>query len=226
MPNPPEDAQTLLRLLLPASTHETVAGDLLEEYREARVPALGERRADFWYCRQVAGLWLRAYWWCVVPVVLFLVVHDIFNTFRAPSGDSYLDTLPALVLAPLSPFVGAGCFVLAGAYGSWRTHQYAGGLVAALGTFVVVWVFMVMWGTATFYPFAQVQQSNPYWIEAWQWSTHRAHPNTPAEPFLNWIFWDNIGALFIGSLAMLAMSAVGGGIGGAFGLMTPHKKCA
>jgi hypothetical protein len=55
---------------------------------------------------------------------------------------------------------------------------------------------MVVWWNATLYPFAQVQQSNPYWIHAWQWSTHRAHPpsffgfnpDTPDETFLRWIF--------------------------------------
>ena len=60
----------------------------------------------------------------VIPVVLLLVVHDVFNTFRAPSGASYLDGLPKFALAPMSPLVGVGFFGLAGAYGSssnrWR----------------------------------------------------------------------------------------------------------
>jgi hypothetical protein len=91
MPNPPEAAELILRALLPVDARESVSGDLLGEYRESRVPAAGELRADLWYWRQVGGLWMRAYWWLVVAVVLLLGVHDVFNTFRAPSGASYLD---------------------------------------------------------------------------------------------------------------------------------------
>ena len=225
--NPPAVPTALLLLLLPADQRETVSGDLLEEYREARVPALGHVRANLWYWQQVGGIWLRAYWPFVVPIVLLLVVHDIFNTFRAPSGLSYLDRLPAFARAPVSPLVGVGFFALAGGYGSWRTQRWAAGFVAALGTFFVVWLFMVIWWNATLYPFAQVQQSNPYWTQAWQWSTHRAHPpslfgfnpDTPDESFLRWMFWDNVGGLFFLGISMLSVSLVCGGIGSALGLI-------
>ena len=232
MSNPPAAPQALLSLLLPADARETVSGDLLEEYRESRVPAFGERRAGLWYWRQVVGIWLREYWQFVVPVILLLVVHDLFNTFRAPSGASYLDVPPALAQLPLLLIIVCGVFVMAGAYGSWRTGEFAGGLVAALGTFVVMWLFMAMWGSVTFYPFAQVQQSNPYWIQAWQWSTHRAsppsafgfNPDTPTMSFLSWIFWDGIGALLIGGLAMLFASMIGGGLGSALGLISRQRR--
>src|SRR4051812_23285462 len=231
---PPAVAQALLDLSLPVDARETVSGDLLEEYRDARIPALGQLRADLWYWRQVGGIWLRAYWWFIVPVVLLLLVHDIFNTFRAPSGASYLDALPRVALAPLSPLVGVGIFVLAGAYGGWRTQRWAGGLIATVGTFVVVWLFMAIWWNATFYPFAQVQQSNPFWIQAWQWSTHRVHPpslvgfnpDTPDETFLRWVFWDNVGALFFAGIAMLVVSVVSGSIGGALALITVRRRPA
>jgi len=221
MANPPALPQTLVELLVPLDARENVSGDLLEEYRAARVPALGRRRADLWYWRQVGGIWLRAYWWVVVPVVLLLVARDIFNTFRAPSGASYLDNLPAPALVAASPLGVMGFFGLAGAYGSWRTQQWAGGVVAALGTFAVVWVFMALWWNATFYPFAQMQQSNPYWIHAWHWSTERAHSD---ETFLRWIFWDNVGSLFIGGIALLTGSLVCGGIGSALGLITARRR--
>lgn len=234
MPNPPAEAQALLDLVLRVDARETVSGDLLEEYRDARIPKLGRRRADRWYWRQVGGIWLRAYWWLVVPLVLLLVVGDLFNTFRASSGASYLDDLPKLARVPMSPLGAIGFFLIAGAYGSWRTERWEGGLVAALGTFVAVWVSMAIWGNATFYPFAHVQQSNPYWIHAWQWSTHRAHPpsvfgfnpDTPNESFLWWMFWDNVGALFIGGVALLTASFVCGGIGSAFGLFTARRRSA
>jgi hypothetical protein len=234
MPNPPALARLLLDLVLPVDARETVSGDLLEEYRDARIPALGSLRANLWYWRQVGGIWVRAYWRFAVPIVCLLVVHDIFNTFRTPSGASYLDRLPTLATAPIPPLVAVGLFVLAGAYGSWRTRRAAGGLVAAVGTFVVVWLFMVVWWNATLYPFAQVQQSNPYWIQAWQWSTHRAHPpsffgfnpDTPDETFLRWIFWDNVGGLFFLGITMLTISVVCGSIGGALGLIAVRWRPA
>jgi len=225
MADPPKAAEHLLRALLPPASVDTMTGDLLEEYRATRVPAAGRRRADFWYARQVAGVFLRAYGWFVVPLLLTVVVHDLFNTFRDASGASYLDGLPRLALVPLSPGVAVAVLLATAAYATWRTERWAGGVVASLGLFVVTWLFMAVWWNATLYPFAQAQQNNPYWIQAWQWSTHRAHPptlagfnpDTPDETFLRWMFWDNVGALFFAGLVMGAVSTVCGVVGSAMG---------
>jgi hypothetical protein len=232
MPNPPEVAEFVLHALLPVDMRETVSGDLLEEYRESRVPAAGRLRADLWYWRQVGGMWLRAYWWLVVPAALLLVVHDVFNTFRAPSGASYLDGLPTLVLAAISPLGVVGLLGLATAYGSWRTERWQGGFVAALGVSVVVWLFMAVWSNATFYPFARVQQSNPYWVSAWHWSTHRGAPGvgpglssaTLDETFVHWMYWDGVGALFIAGIVLLVTSCVCGGIGAILGEIVSYRR--
>jgi len=230
MANPPVGAQELLARLLRADARDAVAGDLLEEYREARLPALGEWRANFWYWRQVGSLWLRAYWWFLAAAILLGVLHDIFNTFRAPSGASYLDALPALARLPLSPLMGLCVMGLAGAYGSLRTQRFGGGVVAALGTFVGFWAFAVLWSNLTFYPFAQVQRSNPYWIQAWQWSTQHERPRLGADPtgdtFLHWIYWDNVGGLFFFGLAGLTISAICGSIGSALGIITARRRPA
>ncbi len=50
---PPRWAESLLISLLRPRDQETIPGDLLEEYREDRLPPLGHARADFWYIRQV-----------------------------------------------------------------------------------------------------------------------------------------------------------------------------
>src|SRR6516164_2114869 len=219
MPHPPEVADLILRGLLPLDMSETVSGDLLEEYRESRVPAIGEFRADLWYWRQVGGMWLRAYWWLVVSVVLLLVVSDLFNTFRAPSGVSYLDGLPTLAYSVISPLGVIGLLGLATAYGSWRTQRWQGGFIAALGVSVLVWLFMVLWVGATFHSFAQVQQSNPYWIQAWQWSINHHHAS-PNETFVHWLYWDNVGALFIASIVLLVTPFFFGGIAALIGEIT------
>jgi len=50
---PPRWAEWLLRLSVKPTEYDNVSGDLLEEYRESVLPALGHRRADLWYAGQV-----------------------------------------------------------------------------------------------------------------------------------------------------------------------------
>jgi hypothetical protein len=50
---PPVWAEVLLRTMLAQRSQDTIAGDLLEEYRESVVPAVGTFRARIWYLRQV-----------------------------------------------------------------------------------------------------------------------------------------------------------------------------
>ena len=213
MPDPPELAQLLLNALLPVDTRESVSGDLLEEYRDSRVPAAGEFRADVWYWRQVGGVWLRAYWWLVVPAVLLFVVGDVFNTFRRLSGASYLDALPPLARAAMSPSpLGLVALLgIASACGSWRTRRWQGGLAAALGLSAAVWVFMGVWWNATFYWVAHVQQSDPYWIQAWHWSVQHHHAPRD-ETFLVWLYWDNIGGLLAAGVVLFLAPCVYDGI--------------
>lgn len=219
MPNPPVAAELILHGLLPVGMAETVSGDLLEEYRESRVPAVGEFRADLWYWRQVSGMWLRAYWWVVAAAVLLHVVHDVFETFRAPSGASYLDGLSTFVYAVLSPVGLVGIIGLATAYGSWRAGRWQGGFVAALGVSAIAWLCMAAWRIATFHPFAHVQQDNPYWVQAWQSSTHLAGVphQASAETFQHWMYRDGVDALALGGIALLVASFVFAGIGAMVG---------
>ncbi len=53
---PPQWAESLLVLLLKPGDQETISGDLLEEYREERLPRLSHARADFWYIQQVFSI--------------------------------------------------------------------------------------------------------------------------------------------------------------------------
>ena len=50
---PPHWMERALLFFLSARDRETVSGDLLEEYREERMPRLGRMRANIWYMRQV-----------------------------------------------------------------------------------------------------------------------------------------------------------------------------
>ena len=53
MDRPPFWAETLLRALLAPRSRDAIAGDLMEEYRESVLPAVGTLRAQIWYIRQV-----------------------------------------------------------------------------------------------------------------------------------------------------------------------------
>ena len=78
---------------------------------------------------------------------------------------------------------------------------------------------MAAWGAATFYPFAHVQQANPYWVQAWQWSVHRSGlpPHAFEETFQHWLYWDNVGALIIAGIVLLVTALVFGGIAAVVG---------
>ena len=103
--------------------------------------------------------------------------------------------------------------------------------MAASGTFIAVWLLITAWWNTTLYPFALIQQSDPYWIHAWQWSIHGTHAplwfwfnaNTPSESFLRWAFWENVAAQIVVGASMLGMAIVGGGIGSVLGRMTPRR---
>lgn len=53
---PPRWMERMLRLFLLSRDRETISGDLLEEYREERLPRLGSMRANLWYLRQSISL--------------------------------------------------------------------------------------------------------------------------------------------------------------------------
>jgi hypothetical protein len=76
---PPQWAESLLRLLLKPEDRESVSGDLLEEYREAIVPALGSA-ADGWYLRQVGWFLVRASWPWGALVGAALIIRYLFDT--------------------------------------------------------------------------------------------------------------------------------------------------
>ena len=74
---PPAWATAWLETLVPARDHATIAGDLLEEYREFVLPSRGVLLANFWYLTQVSGFMLEAEWLpfalrtCIVWSLLF-----------------------------------------------------------------------------------------------------------------------------------------------------------
>ena len=129
---PPEWAETLLEASLSADDRESVTGDLLEEYRESIVPALGPR-ADRWYIRQVSWYVLRA----VMPWALLIAVICIARfVVDALVPVTYTRGVVHLRSAIMSRALLA-TFVIAGGRHAWRARRFGSGVLVAFATAVI-----------------------------------------------------------------------------------------
>ena len=68
--SPPRWAEYALRLVLHPRDRDPISGDLLEEYREIALPALGPARASVWYLKQVGSIMTSSQ--SSIPVALFV----------------------------------------------------------------------------------------------------------------------------------------------------------
>jgi hypothetical protein len=128
---PPRWAAALLPLLLAPDDAETVLGDLIEEYREAILPSIGERRANHWFVREVAGIVCRG------PLVWGLLVgaslagRFALDTFAPPTDyalRSFVTTWSSIVL-----------YLLAGAWGARQAGHARAGVIVALTAHAIGW---------------------------------------------------------------------------------------
>ena len=206
--SPPAWAERALVTLLPVDRAESESGDLLEAYRDEQLPARGRLGADWWYVRQVALVFTRNYSFWVIALVAQFVIADVSNAYRFAS--------PLRIV----PGVGIGLALAACLHAGWRSARISGGLLAGAVTCTLLWLFMAAWWLTTWYPFAFVQQVEPYWINAWQSSA------APGESFMHWIFWDNVGATIMSGLVISASGLVLGLVGGMVGSTARKLKRA
>lgn len=129
---PPAWADALLRRLLEPADRESLSGDLLEEYREAIVPARG-RKADRWYVWQVAGFLWRASWMWGVIVGATVVIRYLSDTL-AP-----VTYTPGVihVRSQLMSNALMAIFALAALHAVWRTRHVRAGLLVAVASSVI-----------------------------------------------------------------------------------------
>jgi hypothetical protein len=131
---PPWWAETLLRTFLSSGDRESVSGDLLEEYRDSIVPALGAR-ADRWYVRQVAGfVWRANALWALAFAGAFLArtAYD----WRVPTTDFALRSTVSTCAGVTTLFAAAG-------WASWRSRLMASGVATAIVTSQIAAVMSV-----------------------------------------------------------------------------------
>ena len=117
---PPRWAESLLRLLLRPEDRESVSGDLLEEYRETIVPALGPA-ADRWYLKQVGSFLLRASWGWGGILGAALVIRYLLDTL-VPPADYFRR-------AAISTYTIMAACLLTGASTAWRGRSMRAGIV-------------------------------------------------------------------------------------------------
>ena len=124
---PPRWAESLLRTMLRPQDRESISGDLLEEYRQSIVPALGAR-ADRWYVRQVGWYVLRTTlpWAALVGAILVgrYLLDTLVPTHYSPGVIHPRSTIMSWALI--------ATYALGGCWQAWRTARLSGGVVGSL----------------------------------------------------------------------------------------------
>src|SRR5579862_3280689 len=124
---PPGWALALLRFLLPLDQVETVAGDLIEEYRVAVYPSQGRWRANLWFLRELSGFAWRAAWLPLAAGAVLgasLGVLNLVATSREPLADDDGGAMLVWAAAILGVWSVAACAA------SWRTQRFADAIKA------------------------------------------------------------------------------------------------
>ena len=131
--SPPRWAEDLLKTILGREHGETVAGDLIEQYRDSVYLSLGQSRADWWFIREVGGFAWRATWvWAMAFAALWLG-REALDWF-VPTTDFLMRSM-ILTYSAISLFTALGC------WRAWRTRSLRGSALAALITALLAAVF-------------------------------------------------------------------------------------
>jgi hypothetical protein len=130
--HPPRIAQMLVSVTLLSSDAESVVGDLLEEYRAVRRPALGPLRADLWYWRHALSVLGYLVWPLALALVAARLALAVFMAFPLSGGWN-----PSLLPAPNLSLLDALFFLVAGYSGARRTGRVSTGIVSAVSLGVI-----------------------------------------------------------------------------------------
>jgi hypothetical protein len=139
---PPAWAQAVLSLFLPARGRNGVLGDLLEEYREAQLPARGAPGANMWYLRQAFGFIMRGSLpWALLACAIF-IGRDILD-LTLPTNDFHMR-------AVVTTYASISAFAMGGFVTAWRSRRaWSGtalGAIAAVITAVIATVYALTAG--------------------------------------------------------------------------------
>jgi len=139
---PPAWADALLRLLLRSADRDSVSGDLLEEYRDAIVPARGARAADRWYILQAGGFLWRATWiWALLFAGAFIA---------RTAYDWFVPTDDFVARSVATTWVAVTIIVTVSFSAAWRSRSAAAGTLAAVATCLVAAALSLVSAAALF----------------------------------------------------------------------------
>ena len=190
---PPQWAASVLALLLPPDEAETVTGDLIEEYRDNVYPASGRWGANVWFVRQVAGFaWRAASMWGLL-LAAFGTGRFLLDTFAPPANwgpRSFFTTWSSILL-----------YLLAGAWGAWRTGRARSGILVAVGVHVIASAVSTIVTVAVF---VAVIRHQPAMLSLFQQTGG----------------WDEVWVL---PLMVLPVVTMIGALGGVFGRSLPRQ---
>jgi hypothetical protein len=96
---PPRWTEAVLQSSLRPTDRESISGDLLEEYRAVRIPALGRLRANLWYAAQIISL----LWPLIRPAALVIAAQAVFlalTVFRPGHHAAHPPPAPMWVALP------------------------------------------------------------------------------------------------------------------------------
>jgi len=127
--DPPAAARSLISVLTPHRTRDSIIGDLLEEYHASQVPAHGRRAADLWFWRQAFGFVVHSSMAPGLAVAAILTTRTLVDV-AAPAADL---SARAWVTTVSSMFVFAWSGLLLGR----STGRTAGAVVLALTSSVI-----------------------------------------------------------------------------------------
>jgi hypothetical protein len=125
-PVPPPWAESVLRVALGPRDFDSVAGDLLEEYRDTIYPQRGQGGADCWYLLQVGTfVWRRAWIWALL----------FGGSFVARTAlDAFVPTTDFWMRSSVSTYLGIGILLAAGCWAALRSGSFFAGTIVGLAT--------------------------------------------------------------------------------------------
>ena len=208
---PPKWAEVLLRIFLRSRDRDTVAGDLLEEYRETVLPARGCRRAQWWYLRQVLSLIDGVTFGVILGIVFG--VWNLIGTAIDPLAD---DTPAALLLfyGPMFLAWGVAGFTSTRRTGRIRDSVKVGATVAFV-TFGVFWIANLVRVNA----FLDVVRQR----EDWQ-RLVTVYPSSGFNSFRTFVNYDYLRGAPLVLLVPSVIGAITGSIGGLFARLASRSR--
>jgi hypothetical protein len=137
LPDPPAWAELIVTLFAPARRQDSVVGDLLEEYREVRLPRDGRAAADRWFGRHALGfLWRAALPW-TLALALQLAARDLMDVL-IPTTDNFH------ARSAVSTYLAMGTYATAGLVTGWRCGRIVAGTAVSLFMTAVVTAMYVI----------------------------------------------------------------------------------